>query len=78
MRILANGATANVPTAAQLYVDGTLVINKTNCESNGSCPGGTTYIDTTQTLAAGTHFLEFKLWDAHGNVYAAQKSITIQ
>jgi len=78
VRILANGATANVPTAAQLYVDGTLVINKTNCDSHGSCPGGTTYIDTTQTLAAGTHSLEFKLWDAQGNVYTAQKSITIQ
>jgi hypothetical protein len=68
-RILANGWTANIPTAAQLYIDGKLVINNTNA--------GSSYIDTTQTLTPGSHNLVFKLWDAAGNVYTAQETHTV-
>jgi hypothetical protein len=70
VHVLANGYTANVPTAAQLYVDGVLVVNHHDA--------GTSYVDTFRTLAPGTHQLVFKLFDANGNVYVAQKSITIQ
>lgn len=77
--ILANGNTGNVvPTAAQLYVDGQLVVdNEGPCYSNGNCAGGTSYVETKQTLSAGSHNLTFKLWDANGNVYTAQKTITV-
>jgi hypothetical protein len=34
-------------------------------------------VDTTQKLSNGTHDLMFRLWDANGNVYTAQKSITV-
>lgn len=67
-RILGNGWTPNVPTAAQLYIDGKLVINNTN--------PGTTYLDTTPTLTPGTHNIVFKLWDAAGKVYTAQSTHT--
>ena len=70
VHILANGYTANVPTAVQLYVDGSLVVNNNS--------GGSSYLDTTRTLASGTHELVFKLYDASGNVYMAQKSVTVQ
>jgi hypothetical protein len=69
LRILANGWTVNIPTAAQLYIDGKMVINNTNA--------GTSYIDTIPTLTRGTHNLVFKLWDAAGNVYTAQSTKTV-
>lgn len=67
-RILGNGWTPNVPTAAQLYIDGKLILNNTN--------PGTTYLDTTPTLTPGTHNIVFKLWDAAGKVYTAQSTHT--
>jgi len=77
--ILANGNTgAIVPTSAQLYVDGTLVVdNQGYCYNNGNCAGGTSYVQTSQSLSAGTHNLVFKLWDANGNVYTASQTITV-
>ncbi len=69
VHILANGATDVIPSAAQLYIDGTLVVNNTT--------GATSYVDTTQTLSAGTHDLVFKMWDGSGNVYQATKTITV-
>ena len=77
VQILANGSTADVPTAAQLYIDGKLVVDNEGCNSEGECPGGTTYVDTTQSLSAGSHDLVFKLWDAEGHTYTAQKTVTI-
>ncbi len=76
VHVLANGYTPNVPTAAQLYVDGKLVVNQTGCV-NGSCSGGTSYVDSYQNLTAGTHDLVFKLWDAQGKTYVAQKTVTV-
>lgn len=80
--VLGNGAPANaneIPTAAQLYVDGTLVVNNQGqCYSNGYCEGGTSYVQTTLGLSTGTHDLVFKLYDAYGNVYTAEKSVTVQ
>jgi hypothetical protein len=70
VHILANAYAANVPSAVQLYVDGSLVVNNTH--------GSTSYLDTNRTLAKGTHELVFKLYDASGNVYVAQKSVTVQ
>lgn len=69
VRIVANGSTPNVPTAAQLYIDGSLVVNDTNA--------GTTSVDTTRALAPGTHDLVFKLFDANGKLYMAEKSVTV-
>ena len=78
VQILGNGWTKNVPTAAQLYVDGDLVANNQGCTSSGSdCQGGTSYIDVDQTLSSGSHDLVFKLWDDLGNVYTAQKTVTV-
>ena len=79
VHILANGYTSVVPTAAQLYIDGTLVINdQGGCTDYGYCARGTSAIDTYQTLSTGTHSLYFKLYDANGNAYVASKSITVQ
>ena len=77
--IVANGNTGTVvPTAAQLYIDGKLVINNVGmCYSNGNCSGGTSYVETMQSLSGGTHALTFKLWDANGNFYEARKTITV-
>jgi hypothetical protein len=79
VQILANGNTGDVvPTSAQLYVNGTLAVNNEGyCGSNGYCSGGTSYVDTTQNLSSGTYDLVFKLWDASGNVYQAQKTIAV-
>lgn len=79
VRILANGSSgSNVPTAAQLYINGNLVVNDQGyCYQNGNCAGGTSYIDTTQNLSSGTYDLAFKLWDAGGNVEQAEQTITV-
>jgi hypothetical protein len=78
VQILGNGWTENVPTAAQLYIDGDLVVNNQACNpSEDDCYGGTSYVDTTQSLSSGTHDLVFKLWDDKGNVYTAQQGVTV-
>jgi hypothetical protein len=79
VHIVANGYTSVFPTAAQLYIDGTLVINDQGpCYSSGYCIGGVSAIDTNQTLSTGPHNLFFQLYDAIGNAYTASKSITVQ
>lgn len=78
VHILGNGYPAWIPTAAQLYINGDLVVNNQGCDGQGSCPGGTSYVDTWQTLSAGTYDLVFKLWDADGNVYEAEKTVSVQ
>jgi hypothetical protein len=77
VRIVANGWAAYIPTAAQLYVDGDLVVNNQGCDSGGGCVGGTSYVDTTQNLSSGDHNLVFKLWDADGDLYTAQATVTV-
>jgi hypothetical protein len=78
--ILANGDTGDlIPTAAQLYIDGNLVVNnKAQCNgTTDDCYGGYSYVQTTQTLSPGSHNLVFKVWDTAGNVYEAQKTVTV-
>ena len=77
VQILANGWTPNVPTAAQLYIDGTLVVNEQPCNIEGNSCEGTSSINTSQSLSSGSHDLVFKLWDNQGNVYTAQKTVTV-
>lgn len=77
VHIVANGNTAYVPTAAQLYIDGSLVINDRRQELTYA-PGGSSAVDTVQTLSRGAHSLVFKLYDANGHLYTASKSITVQ
>jgi len=77
VHIVANGYTSVVPTAAQLYIDSNLVINDRGCEPS-YCPGGSSSIDTYQNLPTGTHNLFFKLYDANGAVYTAQKNVTVK
>jgi hypothetical protein len=79
VHILANGYAPAVPTAAQLYIDGDLVINDRGCTTDGTrCEGGTSYVDTMQNLSRGNHDLVFKLWDANGDVYEAEKIVTVE
>jgi hypothetical protein len=77
--ILANGDVGDsLPTAAQLYIDGTLVVdNKATCATSDQCWGGVTYVQTSQDLSSGSHDLVFKVWDTAGNVYEAQKTVTV-
>jgi hypothetical protein len=76
--ILANGNTgASPPNAAQLYIDNKLVVNNHGSCYQKSCTVGWSYVQTTQSLSAGTHDLVFKVWDAAGNIYSAQKTVTV-
>jgi hypothetical protein len=79
VEILANGDVGDsLPTAAQLYIDGKLVVdNEANCGSSDECWGGVSYVQTTQDLSSGSHDLVFKVWDTAGNVYEAQRTITV-
>jgi hypothetical protein len=77
VHIVANGYTSAVPTAAQLYIDGKMVMNSDGCNAFGDCLGGTSSVDTEQTLSSGTHRLVFKLWDANGDTYVASKTVTV-
>jgi len=77
VRIVASGWAAYIPSAAQLYIDGDLVVNNKGCDSEGGCDGGTSYVDTTQNLSSGTHNLVFKLYDTDGDEYTAQKTVTV-
>lgn len=77
VHILANGWAPWIPTAAQLYIDGGLVVNNDNCTSQNGCTGGISFVDTTQALSSGSHTLVFKLWDADGDVYQATKTVTV-
>ncbi len=64
-----NGTSSAIPTAAQLYVDGSLVVNDTS---------GSTVVDVMQPLSTGTHELVFKLWDENGFTYTATKNVSVQ
>jgi hypothetical protein len=78
VEILANGDTGtSVATAAQLYIDGKLVVNSEATCEYGGCYAADSYVQTTQDLPAGTHLLVFKIWDAAGSVHEAQKTITV-
>jgi len=78
LHIVANGGTKSVPTAAQLYIDNVLVVNDQGCDLQNACSGGVTMVDTYQQLAAGSHYLEYKLWDADGHVQPASRTINVQ
>jgi hypothetical protein len=76
--ILANGDTGtSVATAAQLYIDGKLVINNQATCEYGYCYSADSYVQTTQDLSGGSHLLVFKIWDMAGKVYEASKTIDV-
>jgi hypothetical protein len=78
VEILANGDTgANIPTAAQLYIDGQLVVNNQAIYEFSEYNAADSYVQVSESLAPGTHDLVFKIWDQAGNVYEAQKTITV-
>jgi hypothetical protein len=79
VEILANGDVGDsLPTAAQLYIDGKLVVdNQANCATSDQCWGGVSYVQATEDLSSGSHDLVFKVWDTAGNVYQAQKTLTV-
>jgi hypothetical protein len=78
VEILANGDTGTgAPSAAQLYIDSKLVVDNEGLCRNGGCTGGTSYVQTSQSLSPGTHNLVFKLWSWDGDVYEAQKTIAV-
>lgn len=78
VHILANGDAAGVPSSAQLFIDGDLVVNNNGCYNGGGCSGGISYVDTSQNLSSGTHEIIFKLWDNRGNLYKTSKTVTVQ
>ena len=77
LEIVGNGWTANVPTAAQLFIDGVLVLDEHPCNEEGNSCEGTSFLMTSQNLSQGQHNLLFKLWDNKGNVYEAEQSVNI-
>jgi hypothetical protein len=71
-------AGSSIATAAQLYIDGKLVVdNSAQCVDSSPCWDSDSYVQTTQTLSAGSHDLVFKIRDEAGAVYEAQKTITV-
>ena len=78
VEILANGDTGDsVPTAAQLYIDGKPVVNNQAISEFGGYYAADSYVQVSEDLSSGTHDLVFKIWDMAGNVYEAQKTITV-
>lgn len=78
VHILANGDTGNsVPTSAQLYIDGKLVVNNKASCSSGMCWSAVTFVNVNEVLAPGSHDLVFKIWDMAGKSYEAQKTVTV-
>jgi hypothetical protein len=76
--ILGNGDTgSSVPTAAQLYIDGTLAVDNKADGSDGEYWNAFSSVQASEALSSGSHDLVFKIWDAAGNVYEAQKTITV-
>lgn len=68
VRILAAGYPPSAPTSVQLYVDGSLKVSKSNLQN---------YIDTAISMGSGSHTVIFKVWDAHGHVVQATKTISV-
>ena len=78
VEILANGDVgASVGTSAQLYIDGKLVVNRKATSEYGGYYGVDTFVQVSEALTPGTHDLVFKIWDLAGNVYEAQKTVTV-
>jgi hypothetical protein len=78
VEILANGDTGtSIATAAQLYIDGKLVVNNQAIYEYGAYNAADSYVQVAETLSKGTHDLVFKVWDMAGNVYEAQKTVTV-
>ncbi|MGC2618983.1 MAG: VCBS repeat-containing protein [Acidobacteriaceae bacterium] len=79
VEILANGNTGtSITSAAQLYIDGKLTIdNKCDYYQADGCLETATSVQTTQDLSAGSHQLVFKVWTSAGQVYEAEKTITV-
>jgi hypothetical protein len=78
VEILANGDTGDsIPTAAQLYIDGKLVVDRKSECSSGMCWNANSYVQATEDLAPGSHDLVFKIWDLAGKVYETQKTVTV-
>ncbi|HEY1215580.1 MAG TPA: VCBS repeat-containing protein [Bryobacteraceae bacterium] len=76
--IVGNGNTGvNLTTAAQLYIDGSLVVNN-EASCGAACYGVNTMVQTEQTLSPGSHDLVFKIWDLAGNVYQDEKTIYVE
>jgi hypothetical protein len=76
--IVGNGNMGNsVPSAAQLYIDGKLVVdNKSTCSDN-QCWNAFSLVQTPENLTPGSHDLVFKIWNVAGQVYEAQKTVTV-
>lgn len=76
--IVGNGDTeSSIPTAAQLYIDGKLVVDNQSTCSDGQCWNAFSSVQVTEDLPSGTHDLVFKIWDLAGKVYEAQKTVTV-
>lgn len=76
--IVGNGNTGtNLTTAAQLYIDGSLVVNN-EASCGAACYGVNTMVQTEQTLSSGSHDIVFKVWDLAGNVYQDEKTIYVE
>ena len=78
VEILANGDVgSSVATAAQLYIDGKLVVDRKAISEFDGYFAVDTYVQVSEALTPGTHDLVFKIWDMAGNVYEATKTITV-
>jgi len=77
VHIVANANVGPPPTSAQLYIDGNLVVNNYACNAS-SCETGNTAVDPVQPLAAGPHYLVFKVWTIDGGPIETSQKLTVQ
>jgi len=66
VRLAANAFSPNPITAMKIYVD-----------SVERYSGGTTSIDTTMSLANGSHSVTFQAWDSNGAVYKSSTKVNV-
>jgi hypothetical protein len=69
VHVFANSQSSFPISAMQVYIDGSLVYDDTS---------GSTYVDTTFKVAAGTHSIVAKAWDTAGTIFSESRTITAQ
>jgi hypothetical protein len=69
LHVFANAASLAQITAVQVYIDGQLIYNDTT---------GATYVDTAFAVAAGSHLVVVKAWDANGIAFSEARNISAQ
>ena len=69
---------AESPRSACHFIDGEPEANNENRCDDDTCYGADRDAETSQNPHTGTHDLVFEVWDFAGQVYEAQKTVTVR